>query len=113
MFSGDRFCWNLDSSLSRPVTDNLATALGFVSRVRIDSTTGNGYQAAPMEQLIRGFDRALRTLTGQHRAKRPSPAQQTDSGEGIEEELSLEDARHSAGLMRVNHTGEVLSLIHI
>ena len=89
------------------MTDNLATALGFVSRVRIDSTTGNGYQAAPMEQLIRGFDRALRTLTGQHRAKRPSPAQQTDSGEGIQEELSLEDARHSAGLMRVNHTGEV------
>lgn len=55
------------------------------------------------DDLIRGFDRALRTLTGQHRANRPSPA----AGEPQKVELSAEEARHAAGLMRVNHCGEV------
>jgi len=57
-----------------------------------------------VEQLILGFDRALRTLTGQHRANRASPAELM---EAPEQPLPEEDARHAAGLMRVNHTGEV------
>lgn len=57
-----------------------------------------------MEQLILGFDRALRTLTGQHRANRESPAAITDASDTP---LSESDSQHSAGLMRVNHTGEV------
>lgn len=57
-----------------------------------------------MDNLIRGFDRALRTLTGQHRANRVSPAAAVAPGD---EPLTGEEARHAAGLMRVNHTGEV------
>ncbi len=57
-----------------------------------------------MDQLILGFDRALRTLTGQHRAHRESPAEATVAPE---QPLSEEETQHAAGLMRVNHTGEV------
>ena len=57
-----------------------------------------------MDQLILGFDRALRTLTGQHRANRTSPA---ESCAASSQPLSEEETRHAAGLMRVNHTGEV------
>lgn len=58
-----------------------------------------------MDQLILGFDRALRTLTGQHRAQRPSPATQLPAAS--EPELSAAEMNHAAGLMRVNHCGEV------
>lgn len=57
-----------------------------------------------MDQIILGFDRALRTLTGQHQANRESPAAVVDAPE---QPLSEEDSQHAAGLMRVNHTGEV------
>lgn len=55
-----------------------------------------------IDQLIIGFDRALRTLAGHPASGRPTP--------GInlpEAELSEIERRHAAGLMRVNHTGEV------
>jgi len=51
-----------------------------------------------MEQIILGFDRALRTLTGQHRANRESPAAVLDAPE---QPLSEEDSQHAAGLMRL------------
>jgi 3-demethoxyubiquinol 3-hydroxylase len=54
------------------------------------------------DQLIIGFDRALRTLSGTAAAARPNPA-----GTIAAAELTPEERRHSAGLMRVNHTGEV------
>jgi ubiquinone biosynthesis monooxygenase Coq7 len=54
------------------------------------------------DALITGFDRALRTLSGTTRASRPSPAVATTEGS-----LTQEERRHAAGLMRVNHTGEV------
>lgn len=44
---------------------------------------------------------ALRTLTQHHTPLRPSPAPDASSV------LSPEESRHSAGLMRVNHTGEI------
>lgn len=66
------------------------------------------------DDLIRGFDRALRTLTGQHQAGRPSPASQSlpkdtakDAFEEVMDTLTPEEKRHAAGLMRVNHCGEV------
>ncbi len=95
------------------------------------------------DDLIRGFDRALRTLTGQHQASRPSPAtnlpgstvtetgssatndevrveveineeavalaQQADRApeEPVSAGLTPDEKRHAAGLMRVNHCGEV------
>jgi 3-demethoxyubiquinol 3-hydroxylase len=54
------------------------------------------------DDLITGFDRALRTLTGTVTSQRPSPAEKRP-----ESALSPEERRHAAGLMRVNHTGEV------
>src|SRR5690349_15466338 len=51
-----------------------------------------------LDQLLIAADEALRSLAGAAAPARPSPA--GDEAEGS-------DARHSAGLMRVNHTGEV------
>jgi 3-demethoxyubiquinol 3-hydroxylase len=55
-----------------------------------------------VDRLIGEFDRALRAVAGVAHATRPSPA------EGISEnEITDEDRRHAAALMRVNHVGEV------
>jgi ubiquinone biosynthesis monooxygenase Coq7 len=54
------------------------------------------------DELIGQVDRALRTLTGQRRAARPNPAEPLP-----EHELDEAARRHAAGLMRVNHTGEI------
>ena len=55
-----------------------------------------------IDDLILGFDRALRTLSGVAASGRANPA-----GGMPEPELTPEERRHAAGLMRVNHTGEV------
>ncbi len=56
-----------------------------------------------IDQLIQQFDQALRTLVpGASAAQRPSPAQKLD-----EPELTESERRDVAGLMRINHTGEV------
>ena len=55
-----------------------------------------------LDRLIIGFDRALRTATGVYFASRPAP------GAALPQpELSESERRHAAGLMRVNHAGEV------
>ncbi len=54
------------------------------------------------DELIIGFDRALRTLAGTASSQRPNPAANLP-----EETLTPEERRHAGGLMRVNHTGEV------
>jgi ubiquinone biosynthesis monooxygenase Coq7 len=54
------------------------------------------------DELIIGFDRALRTLAGNASSQRPNPAINLP-----EETLTPKERRHSGGLMRVNHTGEV------
>jgi len=60
-------------------------------------------QLTAIDNFITRADRALRTLTAaEQQAERPSPA--TDL---TEHELNAEEKRHSAGLMRVNHAGEV------
>ena len=55
-----------------------------------------------VDDLIVGFDRALRTLSGTASGVRPNPAAGFEEGS-----LSTAERRHAAGLMRVNHTGEV------
>jgi len=55
-----------------------------------------------IDHLILGFDRALRTLSGSVVSGRPNPA-----GALPESDLTPDERRHAAGLMRVNHTGEV------
>ncbi len=56
-----------------------------------------------LDRLIDSADRVLRTLSGEaSEALRESPA-----ADEPEAELDSEERRHVAGLMRVNHTGEV------
>jgi ubiquinone biosynthesis monooxygenase Coq7 len=55
-----------------------------------------------IDALILGFDRALRTLSGAAASVRPNPAATRP-----EPALTEAERRHAAGLMRVDHTGEV------
>ena len=54
------------------------------------------------DDLIGQFDRALKTLAGGVLPRRPNPAAAL-----VHSELSSAEAEHAAGLMRVNHTGEI------
>lgn len=54
------------------------------------------------DRLIGQVDRALRTLSGQHGQVRPNPAAAIDHAP-----LSETEGGRAAGLMRVNHTGEI------
>jgi len=58
---------------------------------------------SPLDRFITGADKVLRTLnnTG-HRTARPSPAQGHQ-----DTSLTERERQHVAGLMRVNHAGEV------
>ncbi len=54
------------------------------------------------DHIINAFDQALRSLVpGATTAQRQNPADEQAS------QLSINEARHVAGLMRVNHSGEV------
>ncbi|MGB5621077.1 MAG: 2-polyprenyl-3-methyl-6-methoxy-1,4-benzoquinone monooxygenase [Gammaproteobacteria bacterium] len=60
-------------------------------------------QYSPLDRLIAGADEALRTVF----SPAASPARETP-GRDLDETLDdPEDRRHVAGLMRVNHAGEV------
>lgn len=83
-------------------------------------TTTSFRRSSPLDQLLSEADRALRVLTGSTSGSRPNPAA---GGRGrptplaASEPLAVVDAepapltpdeeRHAAGLMRVNHVGEV------
>jgi ubiquinone biosynthesis monooxygenase Coq7 len=54
------------------------------------------------DTFIAAFDRSLRVISGVSTAHRPNPASSLPVGS-----LSEQDRRQSAGLMRVNHVGEV------
>ena len=56
----------------------------------------------PLDHLIVGLDKALRVVGGVAKASRPTPAAHAADGH-----LDAAEQRHSAGLMRVNHVGEV------
>jgi ubiquinone biosynthesis monooxygenase Coq7 len=55
-----------------------------------------------LDRLITDFDSALRVMAAVSSAERSSPASKI-----AEVSLSAQDRQHSAGLMRVNHVGEV------
>ncbi len=56
-----------------------------------------------IDQCLLEFDRALRTcVPGSSQAERETPAQDIKAAE-----MSESDRKHAAGLMRINHTGEV------
>jgi ubiquinone biosynthesis monooxygenase Coq7 len=69
----------------------------------VNHTANNKRHYSFFDKLITESDKALRTLaTGNKASGTLSPAHTTQDGE-----LSPEEQRHAAGLMRVNHTGEV------
>ena len=53
--------------------------------------------------MIASIDEALRISTGEA----PAPFRENPAGDLAAAELSEEDRRHVAGLMRINHTGEI------
>ena len=57
---------------------------------------------ALIDDIVTGFDRALKTLAAGPVAERANPAEPVE-----ESALSVAERRHAAGLMRVNHAGEV------
>ena len=65
--------------------------------------TSRPFRAPPslLDHLLGAADEALRTLSGAVTAARPSPASDRMHP------ADAHDRRHSAGLMRVNHTGEI------
>jgi len=56
-----------------------------------------------LDRIISALDEALRISTGEA----PSPQRGNPAGELASVELDEEQRRHVAGLMRINHTGEV------
>lgn len=59
-------------------------------------------QYTGVDKLIHSFDQALRSLVpGTTSSQRENPAKP------VKTQLTVSDARHVAGLMRVNHSGEV------
>jgi 3-demethoxyubiquinol 3-hydroxylase len=59
-------------------------------------------QYTPLDQFLTETQRALETVLGNPPARRPNPA-----GETPEVELTETERRHAAGLMRINHVGEI------
>lgn len=60
-------------------------------------------QLSPVDRFISGLDSALRTVSpAPQQARRPNPA-----GDIAEGSMSQAEKAHAAGLMRVNHAGEV------
>ena len=57
---------------------------------------------SPLDRLLAGLERALETVAGAPAANRPSPALGVAHAE-----LDETERHHAAGLMRINHTGEV------
>ena len=55
-----------------------------------------------IDNLVLGLDRALRTLTNQYSTERESPAAAVEDAE-----MTAAEKAHAAGLMRVNHCGEI------
>jgi 3-demethoxyubiquinol 3-hydroxylase len=61
----------------------------------------NARSLSPADQLIASADTALRTLFAKPRASRAKPQATSDI------ELTESERHHAAGLMRVNHVGEI------
>ncbi len=57
----------------------------------------------PVDRFILEFDTALRSVVGGANAQRPTPGSES----GANFALDSEQRKHAAGLMRINHVGEV------
>jgi len=61
----------------------------------------------PLETVLAEVGRALQVLDGSMPAGRPNPAGPAPMASEGQEDLSPAERRHAAGLMRVNHVGEI------
>ncbi|MFT5643356.1 MAG: ubiquinone biosynthesis monooxygenase Coq7 [Janthinobacterium sp.] len=73
-----------------------------ISLAKIANPMSEHRQHHPLDRLITGVDKALRVIAGVASAARPSPAHGAPDAD-----MDSAEQRHSAGLMRVNHVGEV------
>ncbi len=79
------------------------------------STPSSFRRSSPLDAWLSEAGRALQVLSGAVLGQRPSPAlakaplsnPEIASAVDVEPELSAAEIRHAAGLMRVNHVGEV------
>jgi ubiquinone biosynthesis monooxygenase Coq7 len=82
-------------------TSEIKITLKFLARLY------NGFMAQNkmniVDTLVSGFDQALRTAAG----IQPGSGRENPAGESKSETLADRHRRHVAGLMRVNHSGEV------
>lgn len=70
-------------------------------------TTPSNLNHSPVDQFIIEFDRALRSIVGATPMRRPVPATEINDSPELGIKLTQEEEAHAAGLMRVNHVGEV------
>lgn len=61
----------------------------------------------PLEGILTEVGRALQVLDGSAQASRPNPAGPMPLNASEQEALSQAERQHAAGLMRVNHVGEI------
>ena len=61
-----------------------------------------------LDRCLQQLDEGMQTLLGQQSSQRQDPASQH-----TENTMSTVEKKHAAGLMRVNHTGEVCAQHYI
>src|SRR5262245_9828457 len=76
-----------------------------------DSIPASGYRSIMelsfVDRCLCGAEVALRTLSGGTRAQRPAPSPAGAAEDAAPPELTADERRHAAALMRINHVGEV------
>ncbi|WP_116137527.1 2-polyprenyl-3-methyl-6-methoxy-1,4-benzoquinone monooxygenase [Trinickia diaoshuihuensis] len=60
-----------------------------------------------LDELITEFDRGLRSIAGVSRMSRPVPQPESEPAAPPAPDMTLAERAHAAGLMRVNHVGEI------
>ena len=71
------------------------------------SHSGFVRRSNPLEDMLAEVGRALQVLDGSAQAGRPNPAGPKPLNPAEQENLSPAEQQHAAGLMRVNHVGEI------
>ena len=71
------------------------------------SHSGFVRRSNPLENLLAEVGKALQVLDGSAQAGRPNPAGARPLNAAEQEALSPSEQQHAAGLMRINHVGEV------
>jgi len=71
------------------------------------SHSGFVRRSNPLEDILAEVGRALQVLDGSAQAGRPNPAGPKPLNPAEQENLSPAEQQHAAGLMRVNHVGEI------